>query len=552
MKGGNKMGFTKFVDGTTKYFGGLYSSAKSQAEETIKSAGYIANNLSVDNLLDKEFYTGSWEEMKKITERSVDVILNKKKDSEDEFNNANQLDYSSIFGKPYRGAPHVDVPTHDDNYSYDYANDIDLYSNLVSFSPCIAKLNINLDSRVALIRSYLKDGNLTDEEFSELFKDSKVGQGLLSLENDNVNFSFEVYGLCKLVLILMGIDLDNDKEAQEIIKSSDITGKNLIRDGDFFDVPNTAWVSRNVTKVASKYLEVDDGYFLRNRWYTFYNNGGIDTSEGINNNVGQGQLANLLGTNMASQLGGELSFLMGGTGIGQDASGKLDFKDGLWSSIFSTVKNIGIAKFSLPEIWQGSSTDRVFNLKFRFITPYGNNYSRFKNCILPICHIIALATPRALINDGISYSCPRIVKFYAPGNANVRLGMITNFAIVKDPADIGVDKACNTYDVSVTLKDLDPMFMLPPLTEGMWNTRTKNSPIHFLNAKGLGEYLGMIAGINISELDDALLTKLRKEQAIDKILTAFRETVLGLPRRAANATLMFVRANKSIVLGARQ
>lgn len=544
------MGFMTYVNGTTKYFSGLYSSAKAQAKETIESGEYIANNLSVDDLLDKNLYTGSWDEMKKITKSGIDVVLNKKKhDIED--SNITQLDYSSIFGKPYRGAPHVDVPTHDDNYSYDYANDIDLYSNLVSFSPCIAKLNVNIDARGSLIRSYIKDGNLTDEEFAALFKDSSVGQGLLRVENDNVNFSYEVYGLCKLVLLLMGIDLDTDDEAKEIIKSSDITGKNLIRDGDFFDIPNTAWVSQNVTKVASKYLEVDDKSFFRNRWYTFYNNGGIDTSEGINNTVGQGQLANLLGTNIASQLGGELSFLMGGNGIGVDGSGEIDFKNGTWSKIFSTVKNIGIAKFSLPEIWQGSSTDRVFNLKFRFITPYGNNYSRFKNCILPICHIIALATPRALINDGISYSCPRIVKFYAPGNANVRLGMITNFAIVKDPSDIGVDKACNTYDVNVTLKDLDPMFMLPPLTEGVWNTRTKNSPIHFLNAKGLGEYLGMIAGINISELDDALLTKLRKEQAMDKIITGFRETVLGLPRRAANSVLMFVRGSKDKVLGTR-
>lgn len=544
------MGFMTYVNGTTKYFSGLYSSAKAQAEETIESGQYIAKNLSADDLLNKDFYKGSWDEMKKITKSGVDVILNRKND-DIQNESETRLDYSSIFGKPYRGAPHVDVPTHDANYSYDYANDIDLYSNLVSFSPCIAKLNLSLDSRWLLMKSYLKDGQLTDEEFSALFKDTKVGQGLLSIENDNVNFTYEVYGLCKLVLMMMGIDLDTDKEAKEIIKSSDITGKNLIRNGDYFDIPNTAWVNQNVTKVATKYLDVNDGNMFRNRWYTFYNNGGIDTSEGVSNNVGQGQLANLLGTNIASQLGGELSFLMGGTGIGQDASGNIDFKNGAFDSVFSTVKNIGIAKFSLPEIWQGSSTDRVFNLKFRFITPYGNNYSRFKNCILPICHIIALGTPRALINDGISYSCPRIVKFYAPGNANVRLGMITNFAIVKDPSDISVDKACNTYDVSVTIKDLDPMFMLPPLTEGVWNTRTKNSPLHFLNAKGLGEYLGMIAGINISELDDTLLTNLRKEQVLDKIVTSFKETIIGAPRRVANATLMFIRSTKDTVLGNR-
>lgn len=217
------------------------------------------------------------------------------------------------------------------------------------------------------------------------------------------------------------------------------------------------------------------------------------------------------GINTASDIGRELSFMLGG-GAGltfesikeDDGTFNMDsFNNWVdkYASVLpkrltenlkqgvTTVLNGG--KMVFPEIWSESNFSRNYQISMKLAIPDADNLSWFMGIGVPLAHLICLTAPQQLGANG--YKSPFIVRGYYKGFFNCDMGIITDLSISKgDKAKWTLDGLPTVVDISFSIKDLYQIMFI--------SKESKLSSELLANNTYL-DYIANLCGINVSKPD---------------------------------------------------
>jgi hypothetical protein len=160
-------------------------------------------------------------------------------------------------------------------------------------------------------------------------------------------------------------------------------------------------------------------------------------------------------------------------------------------SISGIAALAGSAFVDIPEMWDSSTADvgrSTYTIPLR--APYGHQYSRLQNLIIPMCALMAMALP--LSTGKQSYTSPLLLELFSQGRTQVRLGMVESLSFTRGVGEtgwlpggryMGVDCNLTIIDLSkVVHMPIDPGFNL--LKAGQ-----------FALAKGAAEGVNVLGGL---------------------------------------------------------
>lgn len=187
-------------------------------------------------------------------------------------------------------------------------------------------------------------------------------------------------------------------------------------------------------------------------------------------------------------IGNVLSFLGNGlaemstniAGLVQGVSG--GFVTNLFSGAIQSIKG---QKMIYPEIYESSQSTASYSFNIDLVSPYGDVYNYYMNIVVPMLHLVALASPRLVTAN--TTASPYIVQFYIPGQESCHLGIISNMNFNKNPNNdmVSVNGFPLEVRVEVQIKELYNSMAISP----------GNDPASFLFNETLNDYMANMAGL---------------------------------------------------------
>lgn len=315
---------------------------------------------------------------------------------------------------------------------------------------------------------------------------------------DTQNYAKYVNGLCRASAILLGI---GDKLVPYTTTK--------LKDFDY-----TYWSIRNKYNPMQAASQDPDGSMFRNFWngllktgkrilsvptddtsyINFFLNGSeTSVSESITNSHSASPLENIV--NGASSAGALLNYFTGsGFNISDaDATQAIEAALGNAGETFSGIIKLGEnfmkgGRMVLPDMIDGASYGKSISVSTRFISPYGDKYSIFLKCIVPVCHILALTLPKQLSDN--MYTFPFLIRASQLGSFNVDLGLITSLNITRGGSD---DTSYSTNGVAT---EWDVQMEITPLVNELMMTPTDH-PVLFCKNEMMLDYLGNFCGFDV-------------------------------------------------------
>lgn len=173
-------------------------------------------------------------------------------------------------------------------------------------------------------------------------------------------------------------------------------------------------------------------------------------------------------------------------------------------------------KMVFPKIYESSSYHNQVNFEMVCNTPYGNKYSYFIDCCLPVIFLICAAAPHT--TSANSYASPFLIQSYIPGQYSCTLGIISNLSITR-PADqnkVNCDGLPLSIRVTFSIEDLYSNI----------TASTYDDLGAFYSNKTTIEYLASFSSAEIWNIgsNDVYLNKLKNVLA-DKFTTKFNANV---------------------------
>ena len=341
------------------------------------------------------------------------------------------------------------------------------------------------------------DSSLVEKIMAD--ESSKFSGKMYSFEPDTRSFGYYVNALCRACAILMGIgDETVPNLSSKKLKNFDYSywslrsdlALNVEDDQDnsifrrFFEHP-----IKNAKQVVTSLVE-DTTYI------NFFLHGSeTSVSESISTDIESSPLESTF--NAINSFGSTINYFTGsGFTVGSDQSSIWQsLKDALHigstgvDGIMDIGKNvIKGGKIVLPKMLSSASYGKSISCNTRFISPYGDRISVFLKCIIPICHILALALPRQLSDN--MYTYPFVVNANQLGQFNVDLGVVTNLNITRG----GMDNTSWTINSLPT--EWEVSFDIVPLVDELMMTGT-NHPVLFAKNNNLLSYLGNMCGFDL-------------------------------------------------------
>jgi uncharacterized protein YraI len=171
----------------------------------------------------------------------------------------------------------------------------------------------------------------------------------------------------------------------------------------------------------------------------FLNGSETSISESINTSISDSPLDQYL--NVGGQLEDIINYFTGsGFNItNSDISSALESVFGSESntvtkSMLKLGKNIlKGGKLILPKMLSTATYGRSISCNMRFVSPYGDPYSIFLKCIVPVCHLLAMALPKQIADN--MYTYPFVVRAAQLGRFTVDLGVISNITVNRGGSD---------------------------------------------------------------------------------------------------------------------
>lgn len=194
-------------------------------------------------------------------------------------------------------------------------------------------------------------------------------------------------------------------------------------------------------------------------------------SDGMSNSMGESKLAGL--ASGVSDVAKEAKFLFGKE-LDTDAlvdSSQQNYENAVSKVLSGLTKNESIVSrmgkqlsdaasttihggnVCFPEIWKDSSYNKSYDIKMKFISPYGDKESIYLYIIVPIMHLLPFAFPRQLGTNG--YTNPFLVRLFAKGLFNCPMGIVDSLNIRRGPdGDWSVDGLPMSVEVTMSVRDL--------------------------------------------------------------------------------------------------
>lgn len=246
----------------------------------------------------------------------------------------------------------------------------------------------------------------------------------------------------------------------------------------------------------------------------FYIDSDTSVGESFGNSTTQSMLASTV--NSISDMGRELSFLLGGTGTlesmdsilnNEEVKASMQNVNDLVSKLLngrnnSFLSNIGShlttvaagGKLIFPEIWSDSSFSKNYSVNLKLISPDPDNASVFLNVIAPLMHLIALVGPKQATDNVNGYVSPFLVRAVYKGFFNIDMGIITSMTVTKGAeCQWTKDGIPTSVEVSFEIKDLYPTMSITPSVLGgnVWTTGNTS----------LMDYIANLCGVNPYDID---------------------------------------------------
>lgn len=139
-----------------------------------------------------------------------------------------------------------------------------------------------------------------------------------------------------------------------------------------------------------------------------------------------------------------------------------------------------------PEIWTDSSYQKSYTISVNLFSPYGDKESIFLNVMVPLMHLLALASPKQ--TSANSFAAPFLVRVASKGWFSCDMGMVDNISIEKVEGSWTVDGLPSEVRVQLSIKDLYPSLMITP----------SDRPKLFFNNNALMQYLTVNAGLDVT------------------------------------------------------
>lgn len=170
-------------------------------------------------------------------------------------------------------------------------------------------------------------------------------------------------------------------------------------------------------------------------------------------------------------------------GLTQNTAG--GFVSNLFSGAINSIKG---QKMIYPEIYKTSASHMDYQFSITLTSPYGDIYNYYMNIVVPLMHLIALASPRMVTSNTVT--SPYLVQAYIPGMCTCQLGIIESMNITKNPSTkhVSVNGFPLTIKVEFTIKELYNAMSISPA----------NDPASFLFNETLNDYMSNLAGLSPS------------------------------------------------------
>ena len=344
----------------------------------------------------------------------------------------------------------------------------------------------------------LVSGNSSLKQKVEADEGSIFSGKLYKFEADTASYSLYLNALCRASALLLGIGEKTLPYTSEKLKSFDYSYWSIRKEYN----PHAAYAADKDPSMFRKFWDgllnigdrvvsgaVDDTTYIN----FFLNGSETSISENISNSVRESPLAGALNT--VSDASAMLNYFAGG-GFnvgGEDAEKALEAVLGNGGETVNGLLNMGKnflkgGRMVLPKMLDGASYSKSISCNMKFMSPYGDPYSVFLKCIVPICHILAMALPRQLSDN--MYTFPFVVRCAQIGQFNVDLGVITGVTITRGGSD----------DTSWTINSLatewDVTVEITPLVDELMITST-NNPVLLCKNENLLDYLGNFCGFDV-------------------------------------------------------
>lgn len=356
---------------------------------------------------------------------------------------------------------------------------------------------------------------------------SKFTGKMYSFEADTKTYGYYVNALCRACAILMNVgdvvvpDMGTKKLKNfdyaywsiRTLNKKQVDGNSEdSRDGSIFRNFFSDAI-QNATQIINSLVE-------DSTWINFFLSGSeTNVSEQINTEVTESPLSSIV--SQVNDFGSQINYFTGsGFTVGVDtvAEQMKEALGGLYG-IADMGKNIlKGGKIVLPKMINNASYGKSIMCSTKFISPYGSPIAVFLKCVVPICHLLALALPKQLSDN--MYGYPFVIAASQRGQFNVDLGVITELSINRGGND----------NTSWTLESLptewEVSFSIQPLIDDLMITGT-NHPVLFTNNENLLNYLGNMCGF------DLLANNWRYK--IELTESFFKNKITGYPRALGNA-----------------
>jgi hypothetical protein len=180
----------------------------------------------------------------------------------------------------------------------------------------------------------------------------------------------------------------------------------------------------------------------------------MDKADETLNNIGK----EIAWINSAAPGSSLTNIIQGITGDLGDVVQSLTMNDPLTAMIGSGVvgmlRGLSGERMLFPRIYDSSTFSRSPRFSMKLVSPYGNKYSYFIDCMLPLCFLIAAVAPR--MTSANAYAAPFICQAYVPGHVACGLGIIESLSISKasDATNNNIDNLPLAINVELSITDL--------------------------------------------------------------------------------------------------
>ena len=422
----------------------------------------------------------------------------------DEYYKQLSAKYTNALGAPSRYTKEIDIRYEDTLSTYGRAMSKTILSNPSIISICPGKVSMfpNLigSERDSVVESMLSAATGNSKLIDKIKEDApgRFSGRLYKFEADTAEYAKYLNALCRASAIMLGIGDEIMPETEIKLKHYDYaywtirkkydpySAESKSQDGSIFrKFVNSLVKTAKTLKTAA----VDDTCYIN----FFLNGSETSISESITNNVSDSPLSGVMNT--VSSVSAQINYF---TGSGFDiddssANEALDAVLGSGDSVIGGLKNIAEnfvkgGRMVLPKMVDGSQYGRSISCNMKFVSPYGNKLSVFLKCLVPICHLIAMAFPRQLSDN--MYTYPFLVRCAQTGHFNVDLGIISSLTINRG----GSDETSWTIDTLAT--EWEVTMEITPLVDQLMISSTSH-PVLMCKNEMLLDYLGNFCGFDV-------------------------------------------------------